>query len=452
MRKRFLSLLVLGLAGGTTLSLLRGQDRPAAPAPAPPPPAPRVADAPGAPAGPASRAGQEGAARLAAPAPVARTARPAARDFSNLGPLQQQMLNSAQRGADWLFRMNGVKGRFLYGYLPALKVEMEGDNYLRQIGAAATLARAARFTGEERYAVRATQAILALLDETIADPNEPRVRHIALPSLVVNRLGAAGLLVLAINELPAPQADLLERSEELCQYIRRQARPDGSLRCDDAAEHAGAADSSESIAAYPGLALYGLVRSQQHRPAAWKLDLLRKAASFYRPWWQAHKSLAFIPPQSAACAEAYLLTHEPVFAQFVVEMNDWLCGFQYDQIDPRRILWYGGFLSCVEGRKVESPPDVGSAASAESLAGACRVACAAGDAERHQRYTEALERSLQFLVTLQYTDANTQHFADWYRPRIAGAFHASHQDGNVRLDYTQRAVSALVQYLEQAIH
>ena len=53
---------------------------------------------------------------------------------------------------------------------------------------------------------------------------------------------------------------------------------------------------------------------------------------------------------------------------------------------------------------------------------------------------------MQFLTTLQYTDANTQHFADWYRPRLVGGFHASHQDGNLRIDYTQHAVSALVQY------
>jgi hypothetical protein len=358
------------------------------------------------------------------------------------------MLLSAERGADWLYRMNGVNGRFLYGFLPALKADMEGDNYLRQIGAACALARAARFTGEERYAARATQAVLALLDETTADPDDPHVRRCALPSLLVNRLGAAGLLVLAVNELPAPQADLLDKSEQLCNFIRRQARADGSLRCDDAEEAGAAADSPEGVAAYPGLALHGLARSQQHRPAAWKLDLLRKAVGHYRPWWQAHKGMAFVPPQTAACAEAYLQTKEAAFAEFAAEMNDWLCGLQYEQIDPRRMLWYGGFMGWADGRKVESAPDVGSAACAESLAAARRVARAAGDLARHQRYTDALERSLQFLATVQYTDANTQHFADWYRPRVVGAFHASHQDGNLRIDYTEHAVSALVQYLE----
>src|SRR5436309_2790055 len=68
---------------------------------------------------------------------------------------------------------------------------------------------------------------------TIASPapaaDNPQVRHTTLPSTVVNRLAAAGLLVLAISELPAPEKDLLDPSEQLCNYIRRQQRPDGSL-------------------------------------------------------------------------------------------------------------------------------------------------------------------------------------------------------------------------------
>jgi hypothetical protein len=424
MRLRRVRFLVLIFAGGTTLSLLYAQDRSPAPLKRPAAPAETT---------PASKT------------PATSTTR----DFSHYGPLQRQLLNSTLRGADWLYRMNGVKGRFLYGYLPAVKLEMEGDHYLRQVGAAFALARAARFSGEERYAVRATQAILALLEETLSEAGDPPVRHTALSSVVANRLGAAGLLVLAINELPAPQADLLDKSEQLCNFIRRQARADGSLRCDDAAEE-GTPDDIESINTYPGLALHALVRSQAARPAPWKLDLLRKAVAFYRPWWQAHRSLAFIPAQTAAYTEAFLLTKEPPFAGFVAEMNDWLCSVQYDEIEPRHLSWFGGFATWADGRKMETAPDVGTAPLACALADASRVARAGGDAERFERYVEAAQRALQFLVTLQYADANTQHFADWYRPRIVGAFHPTHQDGSLRIDYTSAAVAALVRGLELA--
>src|SRR5262249_15052725 len=133
------------------------------------------------------------------------------------------------------FRMNGADGRFVHGYLPALKSVMDGDHYLRQAAAAFALARAARFTNDERYAARATQAVLTLLGETVAEGKEPLIRYTPLPSTAINRLGAAGLLVMAINELAAPKEDLLEQSEQLCNFIRKQQRDDGSLVYGDSA-------------------------------------------------------------------------------------------------------------------------------------------------------------------------------------------------------------------------
>ena len=430
MRIRVLTLLLLVIAGVTTFSLTRGQER----------------VPPAAPSGQSPR--RETPATGATPPAISAHGRSVPRDFSKLNTLQKEMLHSCQRGADWLYRVHGIKGRFLYGYLPALKLEMEGDHYLRQVGAAYALARTARFLGEERYAARATQAILALLDDTVADSSDPQAIHIALPSAVVNRLGAAAMLVLAINELPAPQADLLEKSEQLCRWIHHQARADGSLKCNDASE--GEADDADCINEYPGLALYAVLRSHKHRPADWKTELARKAVAFYRGWWKEHRNMAFVPAQTAAYAEAFARTKDPAFAEFVHEMNDWLCGLQYDQIDPQHLVWYGGFKSWQDGRVVEAAPAVGSALYAESLAEACRVARGGTDLARHQRYTEALERCLQFVVRLQYTDANVQHFADWYRPRLVGAFHASTRDGNLRIDYTHHALTALVAYLEDA--
>jgi hypothetical protein len=353
---------------------------------------------------------------------------------------------SAQRGTDWLCRMNEANGRFRYGCLPALARPMDGDHYLRQAGAAFALARGARLTGNPTHAARARQAVVSLVEETVVDPHDPQVRHVSLPSSVINRLGAAGLLVLAIHELPGPSDDLLQKSEQLCHFIRKQQLATGELSYWDGPEHRQTAEP-DGVNYYPGEALYGLMRSQQHRPAAWKTDVVRKALAYYRPWWRAHKNMALVPWQASAYAEAYLLTREQGFADAVYEMADWLCTLQYDRLDPRRLLWCGGFMGWADGKPVDVPPQISSASYAEGLAAAHSVAVAAGDRARTRRYAEALERCLQFLVTLQYTDANTGHFAEWYRPHLVGGFHASHEDGNLRIDYTQHAVCALVQYL-----
>src|SRR5262249_37160105 len=164
-------------------------------------------------------------------------------------------------------------------------------HFLRQAGAAFALARAARLTGDERHAAVARQAVLTLLQETTteATPDKPKVRHTTLPSAIVNRLGAAGLLVLAINELPSPAEDLLEPSEELCRYIACQQQADGALAYTDNPGDAKADTDPDGVNTYPGAALYGLMRSQRLRPADWKTEAVKKALAYYRPWWQKHQ-------------------------------------------------------------------------------------------------------------------------------------------------------------------
>ncbi|GIW79912.1 MAG: hypothetical protein KatS3mg105_1719 [Gemmatales bacterium] len=305
-------------------------------------------------------------------------------------------------------------------------------------------ARAARFNWDNRYAARATQAILTLLTETRVDAKQGS-RFTILPSVIVNRLGAAGLTVAAIHELPAPQKDLLDQGEQFCVFIRRCQEKNGALRFSDNVHH------KEGINEYPGQALYGLLLSQRHRPAKWKSDLAFHALPYYRSWWRENKNMDFVAWQSLAFTEAYLQTGNKEFADFVFEMNDWLVRLQYPPLDPRRPLWGGGFKSWSEGKEVETAPDIRSALYAESLAAAWRAAGRAGDLKRHQNYGEALQHCLQFLSRLQYTEANTQHFADWYRPRLLGAFHGSLEDGNIRVDYTQHAVYAMLLYLEGAV-
>lgn len=431
-------LLVLILGGFAALSLTRGQVPPVSSSP-PTAPTPSPSETTPKPVSPAEPAPTPGGT------PLAPEKTGPGRDLSKLTPLQEQIYWNAQRGADWLYRRNNRDGRFVYGFQPSLNTVLEGNHYLRQIGAAFALARAARFLGDDRYAARATQALLLLLSDTVADPKHPDVRYTAMPSTVVNRLGSAGWLVLAIHELPAPKEDLLHLSDQLCNYIRQQQGSNGSLSYTDGGQE-GLSDSDE-LSSCVGPALHGLMRSMQHRPQPWKLEVVRKARAYYHPRWQAHKTPTLCPALTAAYTEAFLLTQERAFADGVNEMNDWICGLQYERFDPQRPFWLGGFMGWANGKPVAEAPHVLSAAYAEGLAEACRVARATGDLARHQRYAEALEHSLQFLATLQYTTANTQHFADWYQEKLLGGFHASHQDGTLRIDYTQHAVSAMVQYL-----
>jgi hypothetical protein len=366
---------------------------------------------------------------------------------TKLSPLQQQFFLAAKAGKEWLLRINRADGRFLSGLEPSLRIPLKEDNYLHQAAAAFALARSAGFFKENGAAAVARQALLTLLLETAKDPQDPKVR---LPVATgCNRLAAAAWLVLAINELPNPDTDLRQQGEELCHFIQAQQQKDGSLGPAAAGVPATSKigqDRSEWHV--PGLALYALTRSLRHAQEPWKLEVVRKARDFYQAQWRANKNTEMVPWHTAACADAYLMTREQAFAQCVNEMNDWLCTLQYREVQPQRLHWNGGFKKWEQGEVLAELPDVHAAVFMEGLAQGWRVAKQAGDLQRDETYRLALEQCAHFLLGLQYTEANAQHFEAKYRQDfLLGGFHATHQSGLLRLDFTQEAVCGLVKYL-----
>ncbi len=194
------------------------------------------------------------------------------RDLGKLTPQQRLWYLAARQGMDWLRRTNKQDGKFVYGFLPDLRVPLDGDSYTAQAGAAFALARAARFLGDEPSLAISRQALLTLLVETTVDARDREIRHTAAPPQLVNRLASHGQLVLAIHELPGAGQDLLEQADQLCNYLKHQQLPNGALWVTE-----GGADpklaAEESALECAGLALQAIVRSQQVRPAPWKLDV-----------------------------------------------------------------------------------------------------------------------------------------------------------------------------------
>ena len=203
-----------------------------------------------------------------------------------------------------------------YGFQPSLRVQLDGDNFVSQAGATFALARAARYFRDARGNALASQACLSLLLETMLDPNDAKVRHTAAAPNVVNRLSSHGLLISAIHELATPPKDLLDDAELLCNYLKQQQKVDGSFVIMVGTKTFKSA-SDEIDAEHAGWALQGIIRSQKHRPAAWKLETLRKARTYYLAQWQTSKSLAFACSHTSAYAEAFAQTKDAAFAEAV---------------------------------------------------------------------------------------------------------------------------------------
>lgn len=404
-----------------------------------PPAIPMVPSAPVSPAGgvPVPRPGPENETPLAKFEPLSAFPVPT-----------QLAVRSVLLGSNWLTRMNQVQGRFIYGYLPALRQPMEGDHDLRQAQAALALAQAARFTGDDRQAAVASQAILTLLAITKVDPAEPNCRVPVRSSMVCNRVGFAAVLALSIYELPGADEKLIAEAERLCGFIQKQLRSDGSIHYTDGPTDVPTQIDPAGVNEFPGLALHALAVGNRFKPAAWKSDALRKGLEHYRAWFKAHPHPMLAATLTPAFAELHPQTKSPEAVVAVFEMTDWLIALQYASTDPRHPTWVGGFRGWANGQPVDSAPGCECGAYLQSLACAYQLNRLTADLARNDRYRQAVLDTAQFLTGLQYIESNTRHFENTYRVNVLiGGFYLSPTDGNLRIDATASAVSGLLRFL-----
>lgn len=363
-------------------------------------------------------------------------------------PMTTQLaVRSVLLGSGWMTRMNQAQGRFIYGYVPALHQQVEGDHDLKQAVAALALAQAARFSGDERQSAIAGQSVLALLAGTRIDPADGNCRVPVRASASCNRVGFAAVLVLAICELPVADERLATEADRLCEFVRKQLRPDGSVHYTDGPTDSPPQVDPAGVNEYPALSLQALAVSNRLRPAPWKLDAVRKGVEYYRNWFKAHPHPMLAATLTPAVAELYLQTKSPEAAAVVFELNDWLTNLQY-RPDPRHPTWAGGFRGWANGQPVEVAPGFECGAYLQSLSWAYLVNRHVPDLGREARYRQATNDAAQFVTGLQYLETNTRHFADGFRANVLiGGFYLSPTDGNLRIDATGVAVTGLLRFL-----
>ena len=345
-----------------------------------------------------------------------------------LTPLVNQTLHASRRGADWLARANTTKGLFTPGLDPATATEIPGSP-LGQVQAAWALAKASAAFGDERYEMRALQALLACLEDTTEDAEDPQARHSSAPSAVVSRPAGTATLLVAIASLEKPPAELLDKAEALARYLCKPAVL-ASL------ETVSKADPSITA-----LVSHALLVSHRHRPAPWKLEAARKAFGINLTAEALQKAMPW--PLIAA---AEMSRHDPSFTSRVHALSETLLATQIDKLDPRHPEWFGGWsaIQTIAGAEPAQPTCSATANALMALAEAAAVTRRDGDLNRHQRLKDAMDRGTQFLLQLQYTDANTQHFADWYRPRLTGGFRPGPKDTVLCLEQNHGALMALL--------
>jgi hypothetical protein len=367
--------------------------------------------------------------------PVAKPAAPIDRflgDVRSLPETTTQAVYSVRAGGDWLARMNQPDGRFRAGFNPTLAQWLDDTSDTRQATAAVALSRTAAFTGDAKLTAAASQAALALFTMTKVDPADATVRLPALAADRGNPVAFAALTVLAVCELPAPDAKLLAKADELCAFLRKHLKPDGSVVVGD----------GQPGAAVPGLVCQALMTSDRWTAAQWKRDAVANAVAYYRPAFKQSPSAEFAGAMLPAVVDFCLRAKSDGGCGFAFEMADRLCDAQYTAADARNRGWIGGF------KLAAGEPTAASLPCAHGVAAALHLAAQVPDATRFAKYRTATLEALKFGRALQLTAEGTRQFDKGYATQVlVGGAVGGPSDGCPRLDPTADLIAAQLRFL-----
>lgn len=355
----------------------------------------------------------------------------------------------AIRGSTWLSKNQQPNGRFTHGYNPTLRQPLAGEHDLKQARAALALAESAKFAGDDKIAAAANQAVLALLAATKPAADDANCRVPVNESIVCNRVGFAATLALAIYELPAPSAKVLEDAEKLCGFLRRTLRTDGSIHYTDGANDVPAQVDPAGANEYPGLALQALAASNRVAPAEWKKDAVKRGVTHYHLRFRAHPHPLLAATVLPAAADLYAQTKLTEMSSAGFEMADWLLAQQIGPTDAKLPQGAGAFRAQAGGKPTDALPTTSDTGlCAHGLACAFRLSQLAADTTREGKYKASLLAAVEFLSSLQFVESNTRHFENTFRTNVLlGGFHHTPNDGTLYTDGTASAVSGLLKFL-----
>ena len=409
-------------------------------------------------AGPVTPAG------VSAPAtPQAASAAPVSRILPNLTqlpPETQASYYSFRAGADWLWRMNQPGGRFVAGINSNYGRAVEADVDARQALGTLALCEAARFTGDERIAARATGSVLALLTLTKVDPADASCREFTPGGERGGRVQCAAALVLAIARLPKAEAKLQADGLALAVGLAKRVAADGTISHHIEEKTVAVVEGGSSGVPIPraapleftsvGLVLEALTAAQSFPAAAPALgESIDRAMQKVRgPKWAegggrrtGDYAAAFLP------VSAEIAARNPADAEAVklaFELADQVTTCQVLRSSSQNPYWGGGIPLGGPG----SEPTIATADAARGLALATKLTRQVGDATRYAKYRAATVMALEFCRSLQVSAENGEHFEKGFRTNyLLGGCRVGPSDGVMRPDSTGALVRAQAAYL-----
>lgn len=350
--------------------------------------------------------------------------------------LSEESRSAAVRAGGYLARHVDERGRFDYRYDPIQDEVLEGYNMLRHAGTIYALSELYRETGQMTARDTAASAIEHLVRQVDRCPR-PHDASRCLYDGKKAKVGGNALAVLALMEYGKATGERTYESlaVSLAEWLLLVQSPEGEFTqhvvYDD-----GEIDDHVS-AYYPGEAIYALVTLYNERGDAQHLGAAQKAAN-----WLITVRDADVPVESLphdhwllyGLNELHAIDQNPLYVEHASKIVEGIINAQH--VSAERASWEGGFY--------EPPRTTPTATRAEGLSAAYRIFLRAGRYNEAERTLEALERATRFQLAQHIDERTARSYPD---PGAAlGGVRESLASDEVRIDYVQHSISALLAY------
>ena len=195
--------------------------------------------------------------------------------------------------------------------------------------------------------------------------------------------------------------------------------------------HRAAGEADEAYQDYfPGQVLLALAAAHRSGVADRREHALERAFTYYRHRFRYRRDFGQVSWLMQAFSAWWEVTRNPVFAEFVFEVGDWILQYQQETT--------GAFINDHQ----PDTPGYTTALYLEGIAAGARLAGSLHDARRQRRYLESLDRGFAFVerLTIQQRDAALLPNAAF----AIGGLRQSVYKSEVRVDFVQHSLSAIL--------
>lgn len=336
----------------------------------------------------------------------------------------------------WMIGNLSAEGALPYKYWPSRGKQSPADNAIRRFLATRALTQLGELRGSAEIREAARRNLRFNLSRYFQDIGGGRG---AIVEQTGAKLGAAALAALAILESPA-RREFLPALTMLAAGVDSLADEEHGFRTFFFPPER----DGDNWNFYSGEAL--LFWAEARRLGAEFAPSLERCTATLTRCRARHyeaRNPAFVPWHTQACASLFAQTGRRAFADFTLEISDWLLPMQqWDGLMPDL---RGRFYN--PKRREFGPPHAASTgAYLEGLADAVALARAIGDDSRAAAYDRAVHRGLRSLRQLQFRDERDAFYIS-KRKRVMGALRTEVYDNAVRVDSAAHALTAAIKIL-----